>query len=352
MSIIISIKDSLRQSVEAATGGQVTVMYDDKGYPSHMCRVPLFTLDTIDPAWPATPHPAFVVNGTTKSEIWVAQYPANVHDGMALSLPGQNQTTSVNFDTADARCSAKGAGWHMMTNAEWAAIALLTHKQFGADSIHGNTDYGRDYLATFETAPRQDAGTPGEASGTARTLAGAGPASWRHNGEPSGIADLVGNVWEWVRGLRIVDGEIQILADNNAADQSADQSATSSEWRAILQDGSLVAPGTASTLKWDSNSGVQLATAVTTVGTPSTQYKDVVAASGVTIPAILQQLGLHPHATDMQRGRLYVNNEGERLPFRGGYWDNGAYAGAFALCLYNQRSYAYTYIGFRPAFVL
>jgi hypothetical protein len=361
VSIIISIKDSLRQSVEAATGGQVTVMYDDKGYPSHMCRVPLFTLDTIDPAWPATPHPAFVVNGTTKAEIWVAQYPANVHDGMALSLPGQDQTTLVNYDQADGYCTAKGAGWHMMTNAEWAAIALLTHKQFGADSIHGNTDYGRDYLATFETAPRQDAGTPGEASGTARTLAGAGPASWRHNGEPSGIADLVGNVWEWVRGLRIVDGEIQVIADNNAADNTISHAAGSSAWRAILQDGSLVAPGTANTLKWNATGAngtgaPQLATAVTSQSDGSTSagvwYKSLTAANGVTIPAILQQLGLHPHATDMNRGTVYMRNAGERLPRRGGNWGNGANAGSFALYLSNVRSLVYTDIGFRPAFVL
>jgi len=350
--MIISIKDSLRQSVEAATGGQVTVMYDDKGYPSHMCRIPMFTLDTIDPTWPAVPHPAFIVNGTTKSEIWIGQYPAVIHDNRALSLPGRDPAASINFDTADVQCSAKGAGWHMMTNAEWAAIALLNHKSQGPDTIRGNTNYGRDYTATYETAPRQDGANPGLASGTARTLTGAGPASWRHNGEPSGIADLVGNVWEWQRGMRLVDGEIQVIADNNAADNTISHAAGSSAWRAILQDGSLVAPGTANTLKWDSVSSVQLATSVTTSGTPSTQYKDVVAAGGVTIPAILRQLGLHPHATDMTRGRLYVNNGGERLPIRGGSWDNGANAGSFALYLTNGRSSVSTNLGVRPAFVL
>ena len=30
------LKDTLRESVEAATGGKVTVLYDDKGYPSYM----------------------------------------------------------------------------------------------------------------------------------------------------------------------------------------------------------------------------------------------------------------------------------------------------------------------------
>lgn len=360
MSMIISIKDSLRQSVEAATGGQVTVMYDDKGYPSHMCRIPMFTLDTIDPTWAAVPHPAFIVNGTTKSEIWVGQYPAIIHDNRALSLPGHDPAASINFDTADTRCKDKGAGWHMMTNAEWAAIALLAHKAFGADTIRGNTNYGRDYLATYETAPRQDGDSPGTASGTARTLTGAGPASWRHNGEPSGIADLVGNVWEWQRGMRIVDGEIQVIADNNAADNTVDNTATG-PWKAILEDGSLVAPGTAGTLKWNATGATgsgapQLDTAVTSQsdGTTSASalYKDVAANTGVTIPAILKQLGLHPHATDMSRGRLYMRNLGERLPIRGGYWFSGAFAGSFALSLDIERSYVRTSFGFRPAFVL
>lgn len=352
MSMIISIKDSLRQSVEAATGGQVTVMYDDKGYPSHMCRVPMFTLDTIDPSWPAVPHPAFVVNGTTKSEIWIGQYPAVIHDNRALSLPGRDPAASINFDTADVRCSAKGAGWHMMTNAEWAAIALLNHKARGADTIRGNTYYGRDHVATYETAPRQDGANPGLASGTARTLTGAGPASWRHNGEPSGIADLVGNVWEWQRGMRLVDGEIQVIADNNAADSTVSHAAGSSAWRAILEDGTLVDPGTANTLKYNSDSGVKLAKAVTATGTPSTQYKDVVAAAGTSAPDLVKILGLFPHATDMARGRLNVNNAGERLPLRGGNWGSGAGAGSFALYLNNERSYVSTPFGFRPAFVL
>jgi len=39
----------------------------------------------------------------------------------------------------------------------------------------------------------------------------------------------------------------------------------------------------------------------------------------------------------------------ERLPIRGGNWNNGSRAGAFALNLNNARSNANTNIGFRPA---
>lgn len=39
----------------------------------------------------------------------------------------------------------------------------------------------------------------------------------------------------------------------------------------------------------------------------------------------------------------------ERLPIRGGNWNNGSQAGVFALNLNNARSNTNTNIGFRPA---
>lgn len=225
----------------------------------------------------------------------------------------------------------------------------------------GNNNYGRDYAQTYETARRHDGGAPGNVDGSARTLTGSGPVSWYHNNTPAGIADLNGNVWEWVRGMRIVDGEIQIIPENNAADPAADHSATSTLWRAILQNGSLVNPGTADTLKWNA-SGVNgagnpvLATAVSSQSdgeiVANQIYKSVAAAAGVTVPNLLKVLGLHPHASDIERGYLYMRNVGERLPSRGGNWSNGVNAGVFALNLGNVRSNALTNVGFRPAFVL
>ena len=52
---------------------------------------------------------------------------------------------------------------------------------------------------------------------------------------PAGIADLVGNVWEWTGGLRLNAGEIQILKDNDAAAHNVDMSSDSGAWKAILQ---------------------------------------------------------------------------------------------------------------------
>jgi hypothetical protein len=194
----------------------------------------------------------------------------------------------------------------------------------------------------------------------ARTLTGSGPLTWRHDLSPYGIADLVGNVWEWVGGYRLVDGEIQIIEDNDAAldrDGSAHDASTG-DWRAILADGALVAPGTAETLKWDATgeNGTGAPVLSTTVtnqsdGTTSASvlYKDLTAI--VAVPDLLKRLGIYPHEVNMTRGRFYMRNLGERLPPRGGRWDNSGNAGLAAAILNYPRSVAGADIGFRPAFV-
>jgi formylglycine-generating enzyme len=357
MTFTISSADALRQSVEAATGGLNTVVYDNNGNPSIMVVVPKFNLQDIDASLGTGVHPAFIVDGVEKSEILIGKYPACVFNSRAQSIPGQDPAASVNWDAADGLCTAKGAGWHMMTNAEWAACALLAWKQ--GFEPRGNTNWGRDYLRTDETAARPDGGAPGVSSGTGRTRAGGGPVSWYHDNSPRGVADLCGNVWEWVRGMRINNGEIQVIANNDAADSAVSHAVGSAAWRAILEDGSLVAPGTANTLKWDASGATGtgspvLAKAVTSQsdGTTSAsqQYKDLT-APGVTPPAILKALALYPHAsTTLNRGRFYMRNAGERMPRRGGSWNNGANAGVFALSCSDARSLAYSLIGFRPAF--
>lgn len=59
----------------------------------------------------------------------------------------------------------------------------------------------------------------------------------------------MGDVWKWMSGLRIYKGEIQIFVGNLAAKQVS-HLATSTYWKAILPNGSLVEPGTPGTLKY------------------------------------------------------------------------------------------------------
>ena len=98
-----------------------------------------------------------------------------------------------------------------------------------------------------------------------RTLTGSGQPTWYHNHDMSGIADINGNLWEWTGGLRLMDGEIQIIPYGNSMKLDCDMSAESTLWKAIKQDGTLVEPGTAGTLKLDqasASAGIRVNTKV------------------------------------------------------------------------------------------
>ena len=141
----------------------------------------------------------------------------------------------------------------------------------------------------------------------------------------------------------MVDGEIQIIPNNDAADWNNPLTPTSTLWRAIKPDGTLVAPGTAGTLKYGTNwSNTKFASIVTTP-----------AATGAGI-TLLESLGLIPHtgasSADYGDDAVWANTAGERLPIRGGDWYHAASAGVFALSLLHARSYVGMNIGFRAAF--
>ena len=175
---------------------------------------------------------------------------------------------------------------------------------------------------------------------------------------PNGIYGLNGDGWEWATGLRTNNGEIQILTGNNAAKNTADLTAGSAEWKAILPDGTLVAPGTAGTLKIDIVSGVpKISTTVKTTTSgdqwPSTSFKDLAVESGITIPDILKALAVFPSDNSDHGGdRFYARNDGEKCFFRGGRWSYTSYAGVFCLDGDDPRSSSYGTVGFRPAYIL
>lgn len=362
------VRDQIRANVEALTSGRNTIVRDKRGNPHVMVVVPKFRLSDIDPAWSSDAHPAFVVDGAEKPEILIGKYIASQDgNGKVQTMPGKAPWTFINFDNALAACRELGTGFCLNTNAMWSARVLWDYKCLGGSHEYlGNHNYGRD-STRHELTGTMKSGTymPGDTStADAATLTGTGGPLWNDDANDSGIADLVGNVWEWVGGLRLNDGEIQIISNNDASLASCDMTATSTEWKAILQDGALVAPGTVDTLKYDGSApdtrtswgdagSFRVNTEIINQndnGFYGVDFKNMTAYTGVTVPDILKQLAIFPLANTLQ-GHAWACNKTERLPPRGGAWANGATAGPFALNLTHARSNSYRDFGFRAAFV-
>jgi len=222
-----------------------------------------------------------------------------------------------------------------MTNWEWAAVALWCLKN--GFQPRGNTDYGRAHDATNEVGVRGDGGAPGSTLGTPLTQTGSGAASWRHDNTFTGIADLVGNVWDWVGGLKLVGGAIFMPTDN-------DYSLAEGSW-----------PDTGVKIDSTVASGGNPKISDTIVNADPSMYisgwKSVTNKVAYTPPNSMYQAAIAPHDAANPKGAMWVNGTGERVPFRGGSWGVGSLAGAFALNLNNARSNSDALIGFRPAFV-
>ena len=359
-------KDTLFPGVLAAAGAKLVVLYDDTGRPSVMTRIPKFNLEDINPALGSGPHPAFIVNGVVKHEIYIGTFPAVVDGGRACSMPGQSPKVNINFDDAKAACVAKGPGWHLMTAWEWAALALWCVKN--GIQPRGNTSSGKSHEATWET------GTPAP-DNSAKTLAGSGPASWRHDGTYQGIADLVGNVWEWNDGLKLVDGRFYFPLDNHF-------SLAEASWPAspIYMDAS-AGPGdrngvAASSVPVISDRITKYSETPTPAGGSDTGDYDhtyIAGEAGWRTMAVSTTFDSLPLA-DRQRaaqlliaprtasgaelisptikGAVWGRNYGTRFSLRGGADGSGGSGGLSALLLFYLRAHVSNSVGVRPAFIL
>lgn len=353
-NLTILIKDSLRQSVELASGGLQTVLYTAKGQPTYMNIIKKFDMSTIDPSLSGT-HPAFIVDGVEKPEIFIGTYQGRIVGGELLSLPNVEPSHSTNYTNFLTAARANGNGHHLITNAEWSAVALQCFKD--NKQPMGNTYYGRSSENPLLIGRRADGLNPGGTSGSAHTLTGSGPVEWRHNGKENGIADLSGNVWEWNSGMRIFNGEIQVIADNNAANHTIDLGATSTQWKAINgETGNLVTPDGAGTTVGTIKYADGGTSDYTINGSNFGGIRNLSTTKPVTAVALarLKALCLYPHTENTasyNSDYFSKNMDGERVPLRGGSWSYAAASGVFALSLGSVRTSTHTSFGARPAFV-
>lgn len=361
--------DEMKICVENTTGGANTVLLDDDGFPSIVVGLPKMRICDLYGGEDESIHPAWIIDGTIKEMIYVSKYMNFVANGRAYSLPMRDPHVFFNFEDSIHFCLNKGHGWHLLTNVEWMALAQQS-KQLGTRP-RGNTAMGYAWDAPYEK------GVPTAMNGykVQRTATGSGPVTWNHNHQPSGVADLVGNMFEWVGGLRLMDGEIQIISQNTAAAYSASILAKESHyWRALTTTGDLAAHGELDTYKIDSMCAGDAIEEDHLLGAPfvstsihnrsyqgihtegnqgflECKFADLKIQDNVPALPILQILGVLPDESCRPEDGIFVaRNYGERIAVRGGKAGSFERAGLNALHFYNPRTYdGSATIGFRSA---
>lgn len=336
-----AILDSERYSLERATGGRQTIIRDSAGNANAMFVLPRFRYEDLDMAadMGAGDVTAFDFgSGSIKSEIFIGAYLAS--GSGAISAPRQDPRASLDHTAARAACAAKGAGWHLMTAHEWAAIALWCMAN-GYEPI-GNTNRGRSHVKTWMVGDRADNRAPGDASGTGRTQTGSMGVEATHNKSLAGIADLVGNIWEWQDGFLLQDGRFK-LSSHNAQVEASWTFADAFLDASIPTGGSVILSNAVNNrlgaIGDNDNAG----------NSANVDWRSMTKSGGYVSNQAMKRLLLEP-ANALPQGRIYMRNFGERLPCRGGGWGDGAYAGLAAVVLDFPRAFTYLSFGFRPAF--
>ena len=336
-----AILDAERYALERASGGSQTIIYDAQGNANAMFVLPRFSY--ADLGMTADMGTGDVTafdfgSGSIKAEIFIGAYLAS--GSGAVSAPRQDPRASLDHTAARNACSAKGAGWHLMTAHEWAAIALWCMAN-GYEPI-GNTNWGRSHAQTQMVGDRADNRAPGDAVGTGLTKTGSMGSEATHTRTLGGIADLVGNVWEWQDGLLLQDGRFKISAYNTQAEV---------DWAfadAFL-DASTPTGGSAILSNAVNNRLGAIGDNANAGNSANVEWRAMTKSGSYVSNQAMKRLLLEP-AGALPQGRIYMRNFGERLPYRGGNWNSGANAGLAALNLGGSRAHTSSSLGFRPAF--
>lgn len=343
-------------------GPNNAIKYDRKGNANEMVWIPRFNWDRTNGFNSSTIHPAFVVDGTAIKGFYVAKYECVVldsstsaiysagnlntdtHHYIANSQPNVAPRHTITFDAARRACDNMNngstiTGYHLMTNAEWAAVALWAKDN--ATMPYGNNNYGRDADKKHLSGTIISGDTFG--SGNSRWLTGSGGPTTTHNWV-NGIADMNGNLWEWVDGIKVDEGKIYVMGNDNTTPTWGGNSfaAAESTWY-----------DTGMWVNWD---GTASYCSFSAVGRDSVTAAVKPKTFGTTTGAdsLLQVLAIGPvgsNAAAYGNDYIYLRNDGLRFPIRSGYWAYSTSAGVFDLSVSYERSNSYNHLGFRAALI-
>ena len=269
-------------------------------------------------------------------EYAISKYPNTLIGGVPYSMPYQQPAVNINHDEAIRLCESKGPGWHLITNDEWAALARQSCSN--GTLPRGNTGNGKSHRRPEETGT-----TYKDGSCSNKTLTGSGPETWNHTHTAEGVADMCGNIWEYVGGIRFMDGQVQVIPDNGAA-AGVDQSRDSKEWTPLYTaDGNLIYYNVK-----DNEIRLQ------PMAPESKDFNGVsftnLDASALDVPEKLIELGLYPAPDYKGSGCFWLDTDDERIVLRGGCCASGILADVFSLHGHS-RAYSGWSVGFRSALV-
>ncbi|MCD7903067.1 MAG: SUMF1/EgtB/PvdO family nonheme iron enzyme [Oscillospiraceae bacterium] len=305
----------------------VVAIYDDAGIPSIMHRFRKIRNKDLF-GGNCGIHRAFTIGGKTYDEIFISVYPNCEINGKPYSLPYMKPWVNITNDDAAKACFSKGDGWHMLTAAEWG---LLANTSLALGTLpHGNTSSGKYHADPQEKGVLYD---------NYHTLTGSGPSAWTHNHKPTGVHDLCGNVWEMVRGMRLMDGRLQAAKDNDAA-LDIDLTLAGGAWQDVTDDN-----GKPVFFSVDDESGITIKSeGEISHACDGAEWQDV------PVECKSEQLKEFALFAGEPEAYLYADADGERFLLCGGNWSSTTYAGVFHSSFSYARSPSSTNFGFRSAY--
>lgn len=309
---------------------KAVVVTDETGLPNYM------TMFYIEPGTcsPEAVPDMFKVNGKTVAAVLISQFTNVVLKGIAASLPYQKPAESMDHDESAEACRKKGKDWHLLTNTEF--VYLLEEAERMGHKISGNTNYGKNADNPEEKGWCYDGYT---------TLTGLDPLAWSHDGTKDGVFGICGNFHERVAGLRLRNGVIEYIKDNDAA--FTDYAPGDQAWTAAEVDGKA--------LKLDAQNGK----VVLTDGKVSKNWGGChmselkLAGELYEMPEIIYKLGILPRNWKDRKDGIWADSDlKEAVPFRGSRFLYTGYGGPAALGLGYSRSIRSNNVSFRSALYL